>query len=60
MTYSLTDRAHIIVRDEDGAQIPVDPTNTDYQKYLKWLAEGNIPKPLPLEIHPSLKKEDNA
>jgi len=25
--------------------IPIDPNNADYQKYLKWVAEGNEPEP---------------
>ena len=29
----------------DNAFIPFDPDNTDYQAYLKWVAEGNQPEP---------------
>ena len=25
--------------------IPMNPDNTDYQAYLKWVAEGNAPLP---------------
>jgi len=24
--------------------IPVDPSNSDYQQYLSWIAEGNVPE----------------
>jgi len=35
----------VVKRIEDNTFIPFDPANTDYQEYLKWLAEGNTPEP---------------
>ena len=37
--------ANGIIRLADMAYIPFDPANTDYQAYLKWVAEGNTPLP---------------
>lgn len=34
-----------IKRIQDNAWIPLDPANTDYQAYLRWLEEGNTPIP---------------
>jgi len=34
-----------VVQRGDGACIPFDPANTDYQQYLKWVAEGGVPLP---------------
>jgi len=32
-------------RMSDLACIPFDPDNTDYQAYLKWVADGGTPLP---------------
>tara|TARA_R100000353_G_C6411995_1_gene170691 strand:- start:43 stop:204 length:162 start_codon:yes stop_codon:yes gene_type:complete len=31
----------VILRTTDGASIPFDEGNRDYQEYLAWVAEGN-------------------
>jgi hypothetical protein len=35
--------SQVIRKLPDGACIPFDPNNTDYQQYLAWLAAGNTP-----------------
>ena len=44
--------AHCTRRLADGAIIPHDPMNTDYQEFQRWIAEGGQPlaaDPLPVE-----------
>jgi hypothetical protein len=36
--------ANCVIRITDNASIPMDKANTDYQAYLKWVAEGNTPQ----------------
>jgi hypothetical protein len=40
-----TFESNCIIRTSDGASIPMNPDNTDYQQYLKWVEEGNTPLP---------------
>lgn len=35
-----------VIRVEDGAHIPSDRSNVDYQAYLAWIAAGNTPQPV--------------
>ena len=44
-TNQLTNEPNCIIRLSDMAAIPFCNDNTDYQAYLKWVAEGNTPLP---------------
>lgn len=55
-TYTLTAKPNTIVRDIDGAFIPDDPANLDYQDFLAWLDAGNEPTPY---TPPSEQKEQD-
>ncbi len=38
-------RLNMIHRDADGANVPADPGNLDWQAYQAWVAAGNTPTP---------------
>ena len=42
--YKLT-KYESVIRLSDNAFIPLDPDNTDYQAYLKWVEDGGVPLP---------------
>ena len=43
----LTNQVDVVQKEEGGFlfSIPMNPANTDYQAYLKWVAEGNTVLP---------------
>jgi hypothetical protein len=43
--------ANSVIRTTDGAIIPFDPANRDFQEYQEWIALGN--QPLPADEQPS-------
>ena len=43
--YKLLYNSTCILRLADGASIPSNPQNADYQDYLSWLDAGNTPEP---------------
>lgn len=52
------------LRTSDGAGIPPDPNNADYQAVLAWLAEGNVAppafEPSPAEVVAQLRSDLDA
>ena len=57
MTYKWIEENKSVRRLIDGACIPGDPGNTDWQDFQKWLAAGNTPKPADPLPSPQLPKQ---
>lgn len=49
-----------ILRKDDGALIPADESNSDYQAYLSWLDAGGVPEPADAPTLAELKATKNA
>lgn len=59
MRYKLSTSA-LILRVDNGDNIPMDPANTDYAAYLKWIEAGNTPEPADPEPAPSAASQIEA
>ena len=44
-THPIFGASNTVIRLSDGASIPPDTANIDYQAYLLWLEQGNVPTP---------------
>ena len=40
-THTFTGTSYTVIVRSDGAWIPVDSANAEYQEYLEWVADGN-------------------
>lgn len=50
-TYTLTTGPSLLR--SDGAIVPADPANVDYQAYMAWVVAGNSPAPVPVPPNPA-------
>ncbi|KYK50041.1 hypothetical protein A1D31_22275 [Bradyrhizobium liaoningense] len=51
--YRLTETV-LVIRTVDGAFIPPDEGNADWQAYQQWLADGGVPDPVSAPIDAAL------
>lgn len=54
MSYQLSSTG--VIRLSDGANIPNDPCNRDWQAYCSWCKQGNVPLVVPAEPSPTLQQ----
>lgn len=49
--YIIAKEENVIIRESDGAIIPMDFQNVDYIKYTEWLVDGGVPKLAETPMH---------